>query len=503
VTSPAINDGGSQPAVPGEALPPIPSVFDYPTVLPGQQMTPEQQQQFQVAQVAAIMYAVSRVRMGIQSTVVLQIMQLLRSADLSSQKAVKQFAKQAAQLVRAAMRNIRLNTWGGVVQRARVYGLDLPATPPPEGRIPKDLRHSRTTNLEKAYERLAGEYQKWASMDRHDPVLVKNLLHLNPSEIKVTPGLDAFTKDATPTPPQPEPKEPKRDQEETKEEQTWEQFFIQAASKAESVKKPQKKGKKPNKPDKTATTTPAATTGDNQPRPSSGDHGANHNDDATNDAKNTNAQPAASTNATTNKPAAQPAELGAATQTSIEDEVVNFKQQLDEMSDQDMAKLIEQWARQKTEERMERMVSQDIAAAARNAHQEIMRKTPKKTITGYRRVVHPELSRTGSCGLCIVASTMIYKKSDLLPIHAGCKCETVEIYQIDGKTYDPGQQINDEDLSVFYEEAGGTTRGWKLKRWKYKVVNHPEYGPTLVNTNKKRSLEPIEYAQEGFKDEHG
>lgn len=486
MTSPAINDGGSQPAVPGEALPPIPSVFDYPTVLPGQQMTPEQQQQFQVAQVAAIMYAVSRVRMGIQSTVVLQIMQLLRSADLSSQKAVKQFAKQAAQLVRAAMRNIRLNTWGGVVQRARVYGLDLPATPPPEGQIPKDLRHSRTTNLEKAYERLAGEYQKWASMDRHDPVLVKNLLHLNPSEIKVTPGLDAFTKDATSTPPQPEPKEPKRDQEETEEEQSWEQFFIQAASKAESVKKPQKKGKKPNKPDKTTTVEATTTAGNNQPRPSSGDHSANHNDDAANDAKNTNAQPAASNTATTSQ---------------IDEEVTNFKQQLDEMSDQDMSRLIEQWARQKTEERMERMVSQDIAAAARNAHQEIMRKTPKKTITGYRRVVHPELSRTGSCGLCIVASTMIYKKSDLLPIHAGCKCETVEIYQIDGKTYDPGQQINDEDLSVFYEEAGGTTRGWKLKRWKYQVVNHPEYGPTLVNTNKKRSLEPIEYAQEGFKDE--
>ena len=300
-----------------------------------------------------------------------------------------------------------------------------------------------------------------------------------------------------PTPPQPEPKEPKRDQEENQEEQSWEQFFIQAASKAESVKKPQKKGKKPNKPDKTTTTTPTTTTGNNQPRPSSGDHGANHNDDAANDTKTPNAEN--STNTTNTQPAAS----NPATTSQIDEEVGDFKQQLDEMSDQDMAKLIEQWARQKTEERMERMVSQDIAAAARNAHQEIMRKTPKKTITGYRRVVHPELSRTGSCGLCIVASTMIYKKSDLLPIHAGCKCETVEIYQIDGKTYDPGQQINDEDLSVFYEEAGGTTRGWKLKRWKYKVINHPEYGPTLVNTNKKRSLEPIEYAQEGFKDEHG
>lgn len=491
MTAPAVDNGGSQPAVPGETLPPVPSVFDYPTVLPGQQMTAEQQRQFQVAQVAAIMYAVSRVRLGIQSTVVLQIMQILRSTDLSSKQAVKAFAKQAAMLVRAATRNIRLNTWGGVVQRARVYGLDLPATPPPESRIPKDLRFTRTTNLEKAYERVANEYQKWSSLDRHDPVLVKNLLRLNPSEIKVTPGLDSFTKDATPSPPQPKTEEPKRDQEETKEELSWEQFFIQAASKAESIKNTQTAGKKTDKPDQAAATTPAATTRTDQPRPSTSDDGASYHDAAANNAENPHAG---------GKPA-QPAESTTTTTSRIDEEVTDFKQQLDEMSDEDMSRLIKQWARQKTEERMERMVSQDIAAAARNAHQEIMRKTPKKTITGYRRVVHPELSRTGSCGLCIVASTMIYKKSDLLPIHAGCKCETVEIYQIDGKTYDPGQQINDEDLSVFYEEAGGTTHGWKLKRWKYKVVNHPEYGPTLVNTNEKRSLEPIEYAQEGFKDE--
>jgi hypothetical protein len=29
-------------------------------------------------------------------------------------------------------------------------------------------------------------------------------------------------------------------------------------------------------------------------------------------------------------------------------------------------------------------------------------------VTGYRRVVHPELSRTGTCGLCIVASDQVY-----------------------------------------------------------------------------------------------
>ena len=142
-------------------------------------------------------------------------------------------------------------------------------------------------------------------------------------------------------------------------------------------------------------------------------------------------------------------------------------------------------------------MAQDVASAARNAHQEVLQKTPKKVVVGFRRVVHPELSKSGSCGLCIVASTMKYTRGDLLPIHAGCNCETVEIYNIDGRIIDPGQQINEEDLFVFYREAKGSTRGWDLKRWKYKIVDHPEYGPTLVNSSAKHATEHIEFQQKG------
>jgi hypothetical protein len=54
------------------------------------------------------------------------------------------------------------------------------------------------------------------------------------------------------------------------------------------------------------------------------------------------------------------------------------------------------------------------------------------TITGYRRVIHPELPTEASlrdgkapppvCGLCVAASTRVYYRGDLMPVHANCRC---------------------------------------------------------------------------------
>jgi hypothetical protein len=73
----------------------------------------------------------------------------------------------------------------------------------------------------------------------------------------------------------------------------------------------------------------------------------------------------------------------------------------------------------------------------------------------YRRVLHPELSRHGACGLCVAASDRVYYRGDLMPIHARCKCEVLPI--IGSK--DPGQSINKADLDRLYAAAGGTTAG--------------------------------------------
>lgn len=106
-------------------------------------------------------------------------------------------------------------------------------------------------------------------------------------------------------------------------------------------------------------------------------------------------------------------------------------------------------------------------------------------ITGYRRIVHPELSQGGTCGLCVVASDMIYKRGDLLPIHHRCFCGVMPVVGDPLGPGDPGSAINQEDLGRFYEAAGDSTVGANLKATKYKVVQDGNLGPVLVYQGQK------------------
>jgi len=99
----------------------------------------------------------------------------------------------------------------------------------------------------------------------------------------------------------------------------------------------------------------------------------------------------------------------------------------------------------------------------------------KSKVTGFRRVVHPEMSRGGSCGMCIVASDRIYHVHELLPIHANCHCTISPVTE----DHDPGNSLNKLDLDKFYERAGGNTVA-HLKRTRYKVDEHGELGAVLV-----------------------
>jgi hypothetical protein len=107
------------------------------------------------------------------------------------------------------------------------------------------------------------------------------------------------------------------------------------------------------------------------------------------------------------------------------------------------------------------------------------------TVTGYRRVIHPELSKGGVCGLCAAASTAVYHKKQTLPTHGRCKCTTVAIVGEPLGPGDPGAAINDEDLGRLYEAAGGSTSGFALKETRYRVVDHGELGPQLVYADAK------------------
>lgn len=99
----------------------------------------------------------------------------------------------------------------------------------------------------------------------------------------------------------------------------------------------------------------------------------------------------------------------------------------------------------------------------------------KTKVIGYRRVIHPELSRGGTCGMCIAASDRIYKVGTLLPIHDKCKCTIAAVTE----DYDPADDLNAVDLSQLYKDAGGTGSA-VLKRTRYQIDEHGELGPVLV-----------------------
>lgn len=115
----------------------------------------------------------------------------------------------------------------------------------------------------------------------------------------------------------------------------------------------------------------------------------------------------------------------------------------------------------------------DLTLAMREAAAQHSKKA--KGVTGLRRVVHPEMSEGGSCGLCLAASDRIYRPGTLLPIHASCRCTVAEVTA----SNDPGNSLNDKSLSDLYEAAGGTDAG-NLKGTRWKVDEHGELGPVLV-----------------------
>jgi hypothetical protein len=113
-------------------------------------------------------------------------------------------------------------------------------------------------------------------------------------------------------------------------------------------------------------------------------------------------------------------------------------------------------------------------------------------IRGYRRILHPEQSKDGPCGLCVVAADRIYRVAELLPLHDRCRCEVLPIIG----ELDPGIDLNAADLEAIYRAAGGTggekliTVGGRrkhvspaLKKIRVALAEHGELGPWLVDAN--------------------
>lgn len=142
-------------------------------------------------------------------------------------------------------------------------------------------------------------------------------------------------------------------------------------------------------------------------------------------------------------------------------------------------------AQDKARVRIANTAETDVTLAVREQWQQSM--FSLKGVTGYRRILHPELSKTGPCGLCVVAADRVYKKEDLLPLHNKCVCEVLPVY---GRV-DPGITLNGDDLRAVYEAAGGNTRE-HLRRITVALAEHGELGPVIVDAGQHyRSPEDV------------
>lgn len=99
----------------------------------------------------------------------------------------------------------------------------------------------------------------------------------------------------------------------------------------------------------------------------------------------------------------------------------------------------------------------------------------KSDVTGWRRVIHPERSKGGTCGLCAVISDRLYGPTEPLEVHERCKCTTVAVKE--GR--DPGSKLNRSDLNALYSDAGSTRRE-ELKRTRYRIDEHGELGRVIT-----------------------
>lgn len=143
-------------------------------------------------------------------------------------------------------------------------------------------------------------------------------------------------------------------------------------------------------------------------------------------------------------------------------------------------------ARQKAIVRIGQVAHTDVTLAVREQYRKSLGKLNAK---GYRRILHPELTQTGPCGLCVVAADRIYKIEDLLPLHDRCACEVLPVYT----GSDPGIKLNADDLRRIYDAAGGTGADG-LKNIRVALAENVELGPVLVDAD-QHYRGPVEVAK--------
>lgn len=423
------------------ALPPSRSVYAAPAIAPAE-MSEEQSTAFTLAQVAAVVAAAGAARQNLANQTTLLLVPLLRTLNPFNAAEVAAFALRAAELVELARQESSRLSWSSIAAQLIAHGFRPIDTYTPVGR-------GRATDLDVAYQRVAADYRRRMAAGTES---ISTLIAQAEEERFQALGGATVAKERT-------------GESNAKIEGTSRAPGTGGRAKSASGGGSDGGGTTSSRPEERGTPSPVDS--------AKADRAVNETADDR-DAADSEAERAR-----------EAAERAA-------DDAFDAEQELRRqarLSEEEKQDLLQRAAQHEMEMRTERMVNDDIAMAARQGAQDAMKAAPRGSITGYRRVLHPELSTTGSCGLCVAASDRVYKIGELLPIHNLCKCEVVPIY---GKR-DPGSQINDEDLAVLYAEAGDTTAGRELKRERYEVFDHPELGPVL--RNKRHSTKDIKFSR--------
>lgn len=127
--------------------------------------------------------------------------------------------------------------------------------------------------------------------------------------------------------------------------------------------------------------------------------------------------------------------------------------------------------------RLDGTVQADLQLAERRAAHEVVRADDR--ISGFRRVLRPAASKSGSCGLCLAASSQRYGKEDLLPIHNRCHCAVMPIF---GRR-DEGLRVNQEryqEASRLARDEGQRGAATRRQLANVRVRDHGELGPVLT-----------------------
>lgn len=126
--------------------------------------------------------------------------------------------------------------------------------------------------------------------------------------------------------------------------------------------------------------------------------------------------------------------------------------------------------------RAESIAVTDLQLAKTHTARQVLDRAPRQVV-GYRRELG---SDPHHCALCLLTSSRVYHKADLLPLHPGCSCTPTPVVEGEQVPELDAAAVHDairSDLGEKYVQAGG--RGPVSYRDIVITHHHGELGPVL------------------------